>query len=114
MAKDKKKKHDAKKDKPSKKGKSGGKSRLVKAAKKLKAASENPLVADIVAAALVATAAALKDSKKAHLLAAEAGDEIDELASAGAKSGSAMWQLALDIAHRTLEEVAEGGRARKP
>ena len=52
MSKDKKKK---KKD--NKTGKANG------SLASLKAMTENPLVADVVAAALVATAAALKDSK---------------------------------------------------
>ena len=39
----------------------------------LKSVTENPLVADVVAAALVAMASALKDSNKARKIAAEAG-----------------------------------------
>ena len=45
----------------------------------LKAMTENPLVADVVAAALVATAAALKDSKKARRLAGEAGEQLTDI-----------------------------------
>ena len=59
-----------KKDKKKKKGKKGGSSPLrkvpKKAAKGLQALTENPLVADVVAAALVSMAAALKDSEKAE------------------------------------------------
>lgn len=101
MSKDKKKKK--KKDK----GSNGG------AAQALKAITENPLVADVVAAALVATAAALKDSDKARRLASDAGDQLDAVSKAGAKQGNAMWELALDIGRRTLETLA-GEEAGKP
>ena len=94
MAKDKKNK---KKDKPSAAGKT---------AKRLKAMAQNPLAADIVAAALVATAAALKDSNKARRLAGQAGDQLAELAKEGADRGNAMWQLALDVGRRALEELS--------
>ena len=46
---------------------------------KLKALAGNPLVADVVAAALVATAAALKDRKRARALASDAADELTAL-----------------------------------
>jgi hypothetical protein len=94
VAKDKKKK---KKDKPGVAGKT---------AKRLKAMTQNPLAADIVAAALVATAAALKDSNKARRLAGQAGDQLAELAKEGADRGNAMWQLALDVGRRALEELS--------
>jgi hypothetical protein len=94
VAKDKKK---TKKDKPGTAG---------KAAKRLKAMAENPMAADIVAAALVATAAALKDSNKARRLAGQAGDQLAELAREGADRGNAMWQLALDVGRRALEELS--------
>jgi hypothetical protein len=100
VAKDKKKK---KKDKKDKAGAGVG---AAKAATSLKAIAQNPLVADIVAAALVSTAAALKDSKKARLLAAQAGDELEKLAREGSEKGSAMWQLALDIGRRSLESLS--------
>jgi hypothetical protein len=69
----------------------------------LKALTNNPLVADVVAAALVATAAAIKDSKKARRLAEEAGDELEKLAKDGADRGNAMWQLALEVGRRALD-----------
>jgi len=110
VAKDKKKaKKAGKKDK---KAKNGGElsallsSNPAKAAtKKLKDWSQNSLVADVVAAALVATASALKDSRKAQRLAAEAGDEIEKLSKKGADRGSALWQMALEIGRRSLEEL---------
>jgi len=91
MSKDKKKK---------KKGKKAG-----KGAGTLKALVQNPLVADIVASALVATAAALKDSKRARALAADAADELAKLSKAGAKSGEALWDMALQIGRRSLETL---------
>jgi hypothetical protein len=94
MAKDKKKN---KKDKASAAGKT---------AKRLKAMAQNPMAADIVAAALVATAAALKDSNNARRLAGQAGDQLAELAKEGADRGNAMWQLALDVGRRALEELS--------
>ena len=103
------------KDKKKKKDKKGGKAGKNSAAKTLKALAQNPLVADVVAAALVATSAALKDSKKAQRLASEAGDELEALAKKGAEQGKAMWQLALLIGRRALDELtAEPAEAAKP
>jgi len=98
-----------------KKNKSGAKAR--KAVKGLKAASRNPLVADVVATALVATAAALKDSRKARQLAEQAGDELQALAAGGAERGNAMWQLALDVGRRAIDTLvgdAKGKAAKAP
>jgi hypothetical protein len=86
------------KDKKKKKKKDG-----VSAAASLKALTKNPLVADVVASALVATAAAIKDSRKARRLAEEAGDELEKLAKEGADRGNAMWQLALEVGRRALD-----------
>ena len=125
VAKDKKKKKDKDGGKKSrgkplasatgKAGKTGkvGKSKVTTAAKKLKAMTENPLVADIVAAALVATAAALKDSKKARALAENAGEELETLARNSADRGNALWQLALDVGRRAVAEFA-ADEARPP
>ena len=114
VTKDKKK---DKKDKGAKKAKKS-KATLVSAktartaTRKIKDWSQNPLVADIVAAALVAAAAAMKDSRKAQRLAAEAGDEIEKLSKKGAERGNAMWQLALEVGRRSLEELADSGSSR--
>ena len=115
VAKDKKKQ---KNDKKLKKGRKGA-ATLAKipkpakaAARKVKEWTENPVVAHVVAAALVATASALKDSKKAQRLAAEAGDELEKLSKKGAERGSALWQMALEIGRRSLEELAESGSSR--
>ena len=107
VAKDKKKK-DKKGKKSSGKGKGAALAKAPKkAATSLQALTQNPLVADVVAAALVSMAAALRDSKTARRLANDAGDELNALAKQGAKQGSAMWDLALDIGRRALETLAE-------
>jgi hypothetical protein len=108
MAKDKKKKKD-KKDASPKPGKVAR-----KAVKKVKALAENPLVADVVAAALVAMASALKDSDKARRLASDAGEQLDAMSKKSAKQGNVMWELALDVGRRALETLAteEGNRAK--
>ena len=115
VAKDKKKQKSGKKDKKGKKG-SATLAKIPKpakaAAKKVKEWTENPMVAHVVAAALVATASALKDSKKAQRLAAEAGDELEKLSKKGAERGNALWQMALEIGRRSLEELAESGSSR--
>jgi hypothetical protein len=116
VAKDRKKEKKAgKKDKKAKKGNDISallSSKPAKAAtKKVKEWSKNPLVGEVVAAALVATAAALKDSKKAQRLAADAGDEIEKLSKKGAERGNALWQMALEIGRRSLEEINESAKA---
>jgi hypothetical protein len=72
----------------------------------LKSLTQSALVADIVAAALVSTAAAIKDSRKARRLAEQAGDELTALAQEGAEKGNAMWQLAVDIGRRAMDSLA--------
>lgn len=111
MSKDKKKKAKGK-------GKSGAvAAKFAKAPKKatktLKALSANPLVADIVAAALVGMAAALKDSDKARKMAGKAGDQLDKMSKTSARKGNAMWDLALDIGRQTLETLAKETKAGK-
>jgi hypothetical protein len=95
VPKDKKKKH-----------KKGGKSGK-KGADTLKALAQNPIVADVVAAALVGMASALKDSDKARKLANKAGDQLNALSKTSAKKGNAMWDLALDVGRRTLDTLAD-------
>jgi hypothetical protein len=90
------------KDKKKKKDKKGS---GAKATGTLKALAQNPLAADIVAAALVATAAALKDSRRARALASDAGDELTRLSKAGAQRGEALWDMALQIGRRSLEAL---------
>ena len=83
-----------------------------KAAKSLQAISENPLIAQVVAAALVGMASALKDSNKARRLASDAGDQLNALSKASAKQGSAMWDLALEVGRRATETLAGEERGR--
>ena len=110
MSKDKKKK----KDKKDKKHGANLAKAPKRAAKSLQALTQNPLVADVVAAALVSMAAALKDSDKARRLANDAGDQLNALSKKSAKQGGAMWDLALDIGRRTLETLAgeEAGKVK--
>lgn len=95
MAKDKKKKKDKK-------------SGTVKTTSSLKALAQNPLVADVVAAALVATASALKDSRRARALASDVGDELAKLSRAGTRQGEALWDMALQIGRRSLQAAMSG------
>lgn len=111
MSKDKKKKKD-KKDKKSNRAALGKAPK--RAAKSLQALTHNPLVADVVAAALVSMAAALKDSDKARRLANDAGDQLNALSKKSAKQGGVMWDLALDIGRRTIDALAgeEAGKVK--
>ena len=96
-----------------KKKKKAGK--VAKAGATLKSLSKNPMVADVVAAALVATASALKDSKRARQLALDTGDELRKLAKKGSEDGSALWEMALQIGRRSLDAlVSDGPKAAKP
>jgi hypothetical protein len=112
VPKDKKKDGKSKKDK--KKGNGLAKAPK-KAAKSLKELSQNPLVADVVAAALIGMAAALKDSDKARKMANDASDELGAMSKKGAKQSGAMWELALEIGQRTLQTLAEssGGKSKR-
>jgi hypothetical protein len=94
------------KDKKKKKDKKAKKASASKGST-LEALAQNPLVADVVAAALVATASALKDSKRARRLATEAADELGKLSKAGAEQGNALWDMALQIGRRSLEALGE-------
>ena len=83
-----------------------------KAADALKSMAMNPMVQEVVAAALVATAAALKDSNKARAMAEQAGDQLQSLAGEGAEKGKALWALALDVAKRAGDIVQERPKAK--
>jgi hypothetical protein len=104
VSKDKRKKH---KSDDADGGKSSKKKGSSKGSAKLKALVENPLVADVVAAALIGMASALKDSDKARRLAGKASDELGKMAKSNAKQGSAMWDLALDVGRQTLNALAD-------
>ena len=83
--------------------------KAVKGAKKLAA---NPATTEIVAATLVAAAAALRDPKKARALANEAADDLKKAAKSGVEGG-ALWQLALDVARRSIDAIGKEGGGRK-
>ena len=103
----------AKDKKASKKAKT--KAKPAKAAQTLKSVATNPMVQEVVAAALVATAAALKDSKKARAMAEQAGDQIEKLAGEGAQKGKALWALALEVAKRASDIIQDKpAKATKP
>lgn len=67
--------------------------------------SDNPIVLEVVAAALVASAAALRDPAKARALAAAAANELETVAEGAAGRAGALWQLALDIARKSLDAI---------
>ena len=92
------------KDKKNKKNKKDKKA--AKGTGVLKTLAQNPMVADVVAAALVATASALKDSKRARALASDVGDELGKLSKANAERGNVLWDMALQIGRRSLESLA--------
>ena len=94
------------------KDKKAKKKSKAKAAGTLKSVAMNPMVQEVVAAALVATAAALKDSKKARAMAEQAGDQIEKLAGEGAQKGKALWALALEVAKRAGDIVQEKPKSR--
>ena len=96
------------KDKKKKKSK-----KSPKAGATLKSLAQNPLVADVVAAALVATASALKDSKRARALASDAADELAKLSKKNAERGNALWDMALQIGRRSLETLVADGKPKR-
>jgi hypothetical protein len=86
--------------------------KVVKGAKRI---AQNPMATEIVAATLVAAAAALRDPKKARALALDAADDLKKAAKSGV-DGGALWQLALDVARRSIDEIGKdngGGKKAK-
>ncbi|HET7708839.1 MAG TPA: hypothetical protein VFK50_04795 [Sphingomicrobium sp.] len=106
MAKD-KKKAKGKKAKPSKVEK-----RFRKATEKAAKLAANPIVAEIASAALLAAAAAVRNPAKARSVAKAAGDELSAAARTASKQGGAFWALALDIARRSVDALAEDGESK--
>lgn len=93
-------------------------SKPVKAVRKVatkasKAVANNPVVAEVVAATLVAAAAALKNPAKARALAESVADELQEASKAAAAKSGAFWQLAMDIARRSVEALGMEKKAKK-
>jgi hypothetical protein len=79
-------------------------SRTTKVVTGAKRLAKNPATAEIVAATLVAAAAALRNPKRAQALALEAADDLKQAAKTGVEGG-ALWQLALDVARRSIDEI---------
>lgn len=73
------------------------------------ALASNPAVAEVVAAILVSTAAALRDPAKARALAGSAGDELKSATAEVKQGGSALRQIVLDVARRSIDAI--GGSA---
>ena len=67
--------------------------------------ASNPVVTEVVAATLVAAAAALRDPNKARQLALSAADEIKSATKGGQGRGAALWQMALDVAKRSIDSA---------
>ena len=108
------------KDKKKKNRKKTKKERVDKAEKKMRKATQkaaklaaNPIVAEIASAALLAAAGALRNPEKARLVAKAAGDELSEAARNACTQGGAFWQLAMDIARRSANALAEEGAEKK-
>ena len=81
-------------------------SKAVRGAKaKAKELASNPAVAEIVAASLVAAAAAIKNPKKARAMASSVGDQLETASKEALDRGNAFWQLAIDIARRSIEAL---------
>ena len=92
--------------------KAGKKKAKTKATESLKTIAMNPMVQEVVAAALVATAAALKDTKKARAMAEDAGDQLQSLANDSKQKGKALWSLALEVARRAGDIIQEKPKAK--
>ena len=73
---------------------------------KARALAANPAVAEIVAASLVAAAAAIKNPKKARDMATAVGTELEKASKQSVDRGNAFWQLALDVAQRSLDALS--------
>jgi hypothetical protein len=103
------------KDKKKKKDKAAKGDTVTKASDTLKTLAQSPLVAEVVAAALVATAAALKDSNRARALASDAADEIAKLSKNRTRQGDVLWDMAMQIGRRSLDAMLSGnGKPAKP
>lgn len=101
----------SKKDKKDKKAKKADKklklsSKISRAASKAGATiTSHPAVSEVVAAALVGAAAALRDPKKARQLANAGSDKLEALGKEAAERGSALWALALEVGRKSLETL---------
>jgi hypothetical protein len=104
------------KDKPDGKKKQGGKpakSTASKIREKTVELASNPAVTEVVAATLVAAAAALKNPQKARALAASASDEIEKASKEMADKGNVLWQLAMEVAKRSMKVIGGDEKSKK-
>jgi hypothetical protein len=79
--------------------------------------SRHPVVADIIAAGLLAAAAALKDSDAVKDAAKAAGDEADALRRSGGRAKRVVKAAAGAMGRSVLEEIkgsGKGSRSRRP
>jgi len=103
----------AKAPKSAKAGKVEKVGKVAKVAKSARKLAENPATAEVVAATLVAAAAALRNPAKARALATEAADDLKKAARTGVEGG-ALWQLALDVARKSIDALGpEDGKGKK-
>ena len=75
--------------------------------------ASNPVVAEVVAASLVAAAAAIKNPKKARAMAASVGDELEAAGKGAQEGGNTFWQLAMDIARRSIDALSPDAGPKK-
>ena len=99
----------AKAAKPAKTAKAGKVAKIAKGGRKI---ARNPMTTEVVAATLVAAAAALRNPKKAQALGREAADDLKKAAKTGV-DGGALWQLALDVARKSIDTLgADDGKGK--
>jgi hypothetical protein len=75
------------------------------AGRKLADLASSPVVAEVVAATLVAAAAALRDPKQARSAAKAARDELSAVGKQAVGKSGAFWNLALDVAKRSMDAI---------
>jgi hypothetical protein len=105
---------DKKKDKKGKKDEAGVRipKPLRKAGKEALKLAREPAVAEIVAAALLSAAAALRGDKGAAKAGKEGAEAAAEVGRRASKTGDALRTLALDLARRTLDNWERPARAK--
>ncbi len=95
------------KDKNKKSGGMKVPKKLRKIGKKAMKLADNPVVSEVVAAALLSAAAALRENEGARRKAVKAGtvalDAAESMAKDSGKLGDSLRKLALDMARRTLD-----------
>jgi hypothetical protein len=83
------------------------------AGKKMAELASNPVVAEVVAATLVAAAAALRSPDKARALAESARNDLSSLGKGAAAKNNPFWQLALDVAQKSVDTLGRDGGGKK-